>query len=48
LKKVSMVANDMKLDDGVGTCGNEGQSVPVGVGQPTLKIDDITVGGTEV
>jgi TldD protein len=48
LKKVSMVANDMKLDDGVGTCGKEGQSVPVGVGQPTLKIDDITVGGTEV
>ena len=45
LKKVSMVANDMKLDDGVGTCGKEGQSVPVGVGQPTLKIDDITVGG---
>ena len=48
LKKVSMVANDMKLDDGIGTCGKEGQSVPVGVGQPTLKIDDITVGGTEV
>ena len=48
LKKVSMVANDMKLDDGVGPCGKEGQSVPVGVGQPTLKIDDITVGGTEV
>ena len=48
LKKVSMVADDMKLDDGVGTCGKEGQSVPVGVGQPTLKIDDITVGGTEV
>ena len=48
LKKVSMVANDMKLDDGVGTCGKEGQSVPVGVGQPTLKIDDITVGRTEV
>jgi len=48
LKKVSMVANDMKLDDGVGTCGKEGQSVPVGVGQPTLKIDNITVGGTEV
>ena len=48
LKKVSMVADDMKLDDGVGTCGKEGQSVPVGVGQPTLKIDDITVGGTEI
>ena len=48
LKKISMVADDMKLDDGVGTCGKEGQSVPVGVGQPTLKIDDITVGGTEL
>ena len=48
LKKVSMVGNDLKLDDGVGTCGKDGQSVPVGVGQPTLKIDEITVGGTEV
>jgi len=48
LKKVSMVGNDLKLDDGVGTCGKEGQSVPVGVGQPTLKIDEITVGGTQV
>ena len=46
LKKVSMVGNDLKLDAGVGTCGKEGQSVPVGVGQPTLKIDEITVGGT--
>ena len=46
LTQVSMVGNDLKLDDGVGTCGKEGQSVPVGVGQPTLKIDDITVGGT--
>ena len=48
LKKVSMVGNDLKLDDGVGTCGKDGQSVPVGVGQPSLKIDEITVGGTEV
>ncbi len=46
LTKVSMVGNDLKLDDGVGTCGKEGQSVPVGVGQPTLKIDTLTVGGT--
>jgi TldD protein len=46
LKKISMVGNDLKLDTGVGTCGKEGQSVPVGVGQPTLKIDEITVGGT--
>ena len=46
LNKVSMVGNDMQLDSGVGTCGKEGQSVPVGVGQPTLKIDEIIVGGT--
>ncbi|MBC7719850.1 MAG: metalloprotease TldD, partial [Chitinophagaceae bacterium] len=46
LKKVSMMANDMALDSGVGTCGKEGQSVPVGVGQPTLRIDGLTVGGT--
>ena len=46
LKKISMVGNDLALDSGVGTCGKEGQSVPVGVGQPTLKIDEITVGGT--
>lgn len=46
LKHVSMVGNDMTLDSGVGTCGKEGQSVPVGVGQPTLKIDGLTVGGT--
>ncbi|MCG8436300.1 MAG: metallopeptidase TldD-related protein, partial [Gammaproteobacteria bacterium] len=46
LTRVSMVGNDLKLDAGVGTCGKEGQSVPVGVGQPTLKIDSLTVGGT--
>jgi TldD protein len=46
LKRVSMMGNDMKLDSGVGTCGKEGQSVPVGVGQPTLRIDGLTVGGT--
>ena len=48
LTHVSMVGNDLKLDDGVGTCGKEGQSVPVGVGQPSMKIDQLTVGGTEV
>ena len=48
LTKVSMVGNDLQLDSGVGTCGKDGQSVPVGVGQPTLKIDNITVGGTEI
>jgi TldD protein len=46
LTKISMIGNDLQLDSGVGTCGKEGQSVPVGVGQPTLKIDEITVGGT--
>lgn len=46
LKHVSMVGDDLKLDTGVGVCGKEGQSVPVGVGQPTLKIDGLTVGGT--
>ena len=46
LTRVSMVGSDMKLDAGVGTCGKEGQSVPVGVGQPTLRIDALTVGGT--
>ncbi len=48
LKKISMVANDLKLDSGVGVCGKDGQSVPVGVGQPSLKIDELTVGGTQV
>ncbi|MCB1863942.1 MAG: metalloprotease TldD [Chromatiales bacterium] len=46
LTRVSMVGNDLKLDEGVGVCGKEGQSVPVGVGQPTLRIDGLTVGGT--
>jgi TldD protein len=46
LKHVSMIGNDMRLDPGVGTCGKDGQSVPVGVGQPTLRIDGLTVGGT--
>ena len=46
LRRISMVGNDLELDSGVGTCGKEGQSVPVGVGQPTLKIDELTVGGT--
>jgi TldD protein len=46
LTRVSMIGNDMSLDSGIGTCGKEGQSVPVGVGQPTLRIDGITVGGT--
>ena len=46
LTRVSMVGNDLALDNGVGTCGKDGQSVPVGVGQPTIKIDSLTVGGT--
>ena len=46
LNRVSMIGNDLKLDEGVGVCGKDGQSVPVGVGQPTLKIDGMTVGGT--
>ena len=46
LNRVSMIGNDMRLDSGVGVCGKEGQSVPVGVGQPTLRLDGITVGGT--
>jgi TldD protein len=46
LTRVSMIGNDMALDTGVGTCGKEGQSVPVGVGQPTMRIDALTVGGT--
>ena len=46
LSQISMVGSDLKFDSGVGTCGKEGQSVPVGVGQPTLKVDQMTVGGT--
>jgi TldD protein len=48
LTRVSMVGNDLELDTGVGTCGKDGQSVPVGVGQPTLRVDGLTVGGTRV
>ena len=48
LKKISMVGDDLALDNGIGVCGKDGQSVPVGVGQPSLKIDALTVGGTEV
>ncbi|MFT4939928.1 MAG: TldD protein [Paraglaciecola sp.] len=46
MQKVSMIGNDLALDKGVGVCGKDGQSVPVGVGQPTLKVDELTVGGT--
>jgi TldD protein len=46
LTRVTMVGNDLQLDGGIGTCGKDGQSVPVGVGQPTLKIEGLTVGGT--
>jgi TldD protein len=46
MQRISMVADDLELDSGVGNCGKEGQSVPVGVGQPTLKVDALTVGGT--
>jgi TldD protein len=48
MKRISMIGNDLELDDGIGTCGKDGQGVPVGVGQPTLRIDGITVGGTQV
>ena len=47
MQRISMIGNDLQLDPGVGTCGKDGQGVPVGVGQPTLKIDRITVGGTQ-
>jgi TldD protein len=47
LRRVSMLGHDLQLDEGVGTCGKDGQSVPVGVGQPTLRIDGLTVGGTQ-
>ncbi len=46
MTRVSMIGNDMQLDSGVGTCGKEGQSVPVGVGMPTLRMEGLTVGGT--
>ena len=46
LTRVSMIGNDMALDSGIGVCGKDGQSVPVGLGQPTLRIDELTVGGT--
>jgi TldD protein len=46
LKHVSMVGHDLRLDEGIGTCGKEGQSVPVGVGMPTIKLDRMVVGGT--
>lgn len=48
LKNISMVGNNLKMDDGVGTCGKEGQQIPVGVGQPTIRVENLTVGGTEV
>jgi TldD protein len=48
LRKVSMLGNDVGLSDGIWTCGKDGQSVPVGVGCPTIKIDEITVGGTKI
>ena len=46
LTQVTMIGNDMRLDPGIGTCGKDGQSVPVGVGQPTLRIEGLTIGGT--
>jgi TldD protein len=46
MTKVTMIGNDLRLDDGIGTCGKDGQGVPVGVGQPTLRMDGLTVGGT--
>ena len=48
MQNIQMVGDELALDQGVGVCGKEGQSVPVGVGQPSLKIDQLTVGGTEV
>ena len=46
LKRISMVGNDLQLDEGIGTCGKDGQSVPVGNGIPTIRVDGLTVGGT--
>ena len=48
LHQISMVGDDLKLDPGVGVCGKEGQNIPVGVGQPSLKVDKLTVGGTQL
>ena len=48
MHKIKMIGNDLKLDDGIGTCGKDGQGVPVGVGQPTLLMDGITIGGTNI
>ena len=48
MQTISMLGNDMELDSGVGVCGKDGQSVPVGVGQPTLKMDALTVGGVQL
>ncbi|MGD9521675.1 MAG: metallopeptidase TldD-related protein, partial [Tepidiphilus sp.] len=47
MQRVSMIGTDLALDPGIGTCGKDGQSVPVGVGQPTLRVEGITVGGTQ-
>jgi hypothetical protein len=47
MSKISLVGNDLALDDGIGTCGKDGQGVPVGVGQPTLLMGGITIGGTD-
>ena len=46
MKKVTMIGNDLELDTGIGTCGKDGQGVPVGIGQPTLRMEEMTVGGT--
>jgi TldD protein len=46
MQKISMVGNDLKMDQGMGMCGKEGQNIPVGIGQPSIKIEKLTVGGT--